>query len=47
LSATGKSAVADPSTPQQIAQIAIRGVRAGRIVEIEGLGSFIRMQRRG
>jgi TIR domain len=32
--------VADGTTPQHLAQIVIRGLRQGRIVEIEGLGVF-------
>jgi hypothetical protein len=32
--------VADPATSHQLAQIVIRGLRAGKIIEIEGLGTF-------
>jgi TIR domain len=41
------SAVADPATGRQLAQIVIRGIRAGRIVEIEGLGTFFPDETRG
>jgi TIR domain len=33
-------AVADSATSRHLSQIVIRGLRAGRIVEIEGLGTF-------